>query len=146
MTEQQKVRSKLELQDERIVVGVDEAIGLVSRIFENIGCSRPIAREVAEHLADANLCGMESHGLMRTLQYAEQFESGYMRADAEPEIRINDRGGVLVDGNGGIGIPAMRIGVEEGCRSARQHGVSALAVVKTPSPGQPPSQRMLLPW
>ena len=130
------VRSKLELREDRVVVGVNEIIDLVSGIFENIGCARAIAREVAEHLADSNLCGMESHGLMRTLQYAEQFESGYMRAGVEPELRVNDRGAVFVDGNGGIGIPAMRIANDEGCRIAREHGVSAVAIVNVGHTGR----------
>jgi len=123
-----EVRSKLKLDDERISVGVDEIVALVSGIFENIGCSAEVAREVAEHLADASLCGMESHGLMRTLQYAEQFESGYMRPDVVAEIRTGERGATIVDGNGGIGIPAMRLAIDEGCRVAREQGVSALAI------------------
>jgi len=71
---------------------------------------------------------MESHGLMRTLQYADQFESGYMRADTEPVIRTGERGATIVDGNGGIGIPAMRMAIDEGCQVAAEHGVSALAI------------------
>ena len=72
---QNEVRSKLELEEARVVIPIDEIVALVSGIFENIGCSAEVSREVAEHLADSNLCGMESHGLMRTLQYADQFES-----------------------------------------------------------------------
>ena len=125
---QDEVRSKLELDEERVVIPVPEIIALVSGIFENIGCSAEVSREVAEHLADSNLCGMESHGLMRTLQYADQFESGYMRPDVEAEIRTTERGATIVDGNGGIGIPAMRLAIEEGCRVAREHGVSAVAI------------------
>ncbi len=125
---QDQVRSKLELEEERVVIPTDEIVTLVSGIFENIGCSAEVAREVAEHLADANLCGMESHGLMRTLQYAEQFEAGYMRADVSPEIKMTARGATIVDGNGGIGIPAMRLAIEEGCRVASEQGVSAVAI------------------
>ncbi len=136
MTEQLRVHSKLELNDKRVVVAVDEAVDLVRDIFNRIGCSELVSREVAEHLADANLCGMESHGLMRTLQYAEQFENGYMRPDAEAEIRVNGRGGTLVDGNGGIGIPAMRLAIEEGCRLAAAQGVSAIAIVNVGHTGR----------
>ena len=123
-----KLRSKLVLEEKRVVISVEEIVALVCGIFENIGCSAGVAHEVTEHLADASLCGMESHGLMRTLQYAEQFESGYMRADAEPEIRSGEYGATIVDGNGGIGIPAMRLAIDEGCRVARQQGVSAVAI------------------
>lgn len=128
MSDVPQVRSKLELDEERAVVDVDEIIGLVAGIFRKLGCSAQHAREIAEHLADANLCGVESHGLMRTLQYAEQFESGYMRPDVEPEIRTNARGAVIVDGNGGHGVPAMRLALEEGCRVAGESGISAVAV------------------
>ncbi len=128
MNDSIKVRSKLELDDERIIVPLEEIVSIVSGIFENIGCSAEVSLEVAEHLADANLCGMESHGLMRTLQYADQFESGYMCPHVEPEIRTTERGATIVDGNGGIGIPAMRLAIEEGCRVAREHGVSAVAI------------------
>ena len=125
---QDQVRSKLELAEERVVIPLDEVVTLVSGIFENIGCSAGVAREVAEHLADSNLCGMESHGLMRTLQYADQFESGYMRPDVEAEIKTTERGATIIDGNGGIGIPAMRLAIEEGCRIAGEHGVSVVAI------------------
>ena len=122
------MRSKLELEEERVIIPVDEIVTLVSGIFENIGCSVGVSREIAEHLADANLCGMESHGLMRTLQYADQFESGYMRPDVNPDIKVTDRGATIIDGNGGIGIPAMRLAIEEGCRVAGEQGVSAVAI------------------
>jgi LDH2 family malate/lactate/ureidoglycolate dehydrogenase len=128
MSSNPEVRSKLDMDGERVTVPVHEIVSLVSNIFENLGCSAAIAHEVAEHLADANLCGMESHGLMRALQYADQFESGYMRAEVEPEIKFTERGATIVDGNGGIGIPAMRLAIDEGCRTAKQHGLSAIAI------------------
>ena len=128
MKRSSEVRSKLDMDDVRVTIPVQEIISLVSDIFEHLGCSAGIAHEVAAHLADANLCGMESHGLMRTLQYADQFESGYMRADVEPEIKFTERGATIVDGNGGIGIPAMRVAIDEGCRLAKQRGLSAIAI------------------
>lgn len=127
-SKQQGVRSKLELDGERVTIDVGEAVDKVSKIFKSIGCSAAVAREVAKHLADADLCGVESHGLMRTLQYAEQFETGYMRPDASPRITPNELGAVEVDGCGGIGIPAMSIATDHGCEQAIQHGISALAI------------------
>ncbi len=122
------VRSKLDLEGDRVTIAVDEIVALVSGIFENIGCDSKISSEVAQHLASSNLCGMESHGLMRTLQYAEQFESRTMRPDVAPAITTNDRGATIVDGRGGIGIPAMALAVEQGCRVAKTHGISVVAI------------------
>jgi LDH2 family malate/lactate/ureidoglycolate dehydrogenase len=128
MNDEFKVRSKLDLEGDRVLIAVEEITTLVSGIFENIGCFPEIAREIAGHLADSNLSGVESHGLMRTLQYADQFASGYMRANVRPEVISNERGAIIVTGNGGIGIPAMSLAVEESCRIAGSNGISVIAI------------------
>ncbi len=122
------VRSKPELRGGRVSVPAIEAEALVAGIFRALGCSEPVARQVAGHLTDTSLCGMESHGLMRALQYAEQFRSGYIRAEAEPCLRRTEAGTEEVDGGGGIGIPAMELAFERGMALAREAGIAALAV------------------
>ncbi|MEM7193322.1 MAG: Ldh family oxidoreductase [Pseudomonadota bacterium] len=122
------VRSKLELDGARVDVKSSDAVNIVVRIFQSLGCSPETAVTVAEHLADTSLCGMESHGLMRTLQYAEQFRTGYMDASAVPEVIHTDRGTIEVSGRGGIGIPAMALAYETGMHFAKKSGVSALSV------------------
>ena len=123
-----EVRSKLTLRGERVKIEASEAVAIVTEIFLGIGCSDDAARAVAEHLADTSLCGMESHGLMRTLQYAEQFQNGYLNPSAEPCIITTERGTQEVDGEGGIGIPAMRLAYQHGIAMASETGVSALAI------------------
>jgi LDH2 family malate/lactate/ureidoglycolate dehydrogenase len=122
------IRSKLELEGQRVDIPDATAIALVAAIFTKLGCSADTARVIAEHLADTSLCGMESHGLMRTLQYAEQFENGYMKPAAEPEVKVSDNGAVEVDGNGGSGIPAMHLAYAEAVRRVRENGIAAIAV------------------
>ena len=122
------VRSKLTLYGGRVDVSTREAVAVVSAIFRAIGCSDDTAHTVAEHLADTSLCGMESHGLMRTLQYAEQFRNGYMKAGAESRVITTPRGIVEVSGGGGIGIPAMSLAYATGMNMARESGISALAI------------------
>ena len=123
-----KVRSKLTLRGGRVAVSARESVTVVSTIFRAIGCGDDTARTVAEHLTDTSLCGMESHGLMRTLQYAKQFRNGYMKADAEPRTITTSRGTVEVNGGGGIGIPAMGLAYTTGMTMARESGISALAI------------------
>lgn len=122
------VPSKLSLQGERLSVTAADAVDILGEIFTRIGCGEECAREVAEHLADASLCGVESHGIMRALQYVEQFRSGYLDPAAEPRIVNSARGATEIDGDGGIGIPAMRMAYEHGMQLARDNGVAALAV------------------
>ena len=136
MSDDLEVRSKLRLREDRILVTVAELRATVAGIFNNLGCSLKAATQIADHLTESNLCGMESHGLMRTLQYADQFESGYMRPDAEPQLLTNDRGGKTVTGNGGHGIPAMHLATEEACRETKEKGISVLAICHTGHTGR----------
>ena len=123
-----EAQSKLELKGKRTKVTAEEAISTISSIFRCLGCPDDISRAIAEHLADASLCGMESHGLMRTLQYAEQMRSGHMRANAKPSFQVSESGAPIVDGGGGSGIPAMTLAYAESVRLAAEAGVAALAI------------------
>ena len=122
------VQSKLELSGKRITITVDQAVDLLRSVFVAVGCSPKNARAVAEHLVDANLSGVESHGMMRALQYIDQFESGYMKADVEAKLVCNKFGGNEVDGCGGIGIPAMRLATAAVCKQAKDNGIAAIAI------------------
>jgi LDH2 family malate/lactate/ureidoglycolate dehydrogenase len=120
--------SKLQLVGPRIEVAASQAAGRITAIFRALGCSADVAAEVAEHLADTSLCGMESHGVMRVLQYAGQLRSGVLKADATPLVRKTATGTHEVDGQGGIGIPAMRLAFDHAMDLAWQDGLSALAI------------------
>ncbi len=120
--------SKLVLDGGRLLVAPEVAAAKIVAILRKAGCCAGTADAVAAHLVDASLCGVESHGVMRVLQYAEQYREGYMKATATPSLRILDRGPVEVDGGGGIGIPAMHIAVKRACADAQISGIAAVAV------------------
>ena len=62
-----KVVSKLELREKRVSIPSKEMSKTLIDIFKGVGCSEGISSEVAAHLVDASLCGVESHGVMRTI-------------------------------------------------------------------------------
>ena len=130
------VRSKLTLRGERVNIAANRAVDTVSDIFRRIGCSEDTAKTVAEHLADTSLCGMESHGVMRTLQYAEQFQNGYLIPTAIPRIVTTSRKTQEVDGGGGIGIPAIHLAYQHGMATAQETGISALTIRKVGHTGR----------
>jgi len=136
MTEPIAVRSKLKLEEDRVLVPVAVIRDMVEQIFVDLGVAKTSASQIADHLTESNLCGMESHGLMRTLQYADQFDSGYMNPAARPETTVNERGGKRITANGGHGIPAMQLATEEGCREAGEKGISVLAICDTGHTGR----------
>ncbi len=122
------VRSKLDLRGKRIFVGDEEALRVLGDILRMAGCNENTAVMIAEHLVDTSLCGMESHGVMRVLQYVEQMQSGYMDPAGEAKLTRNDKGAAIVNGGGGSGIPAMRLAFRQGIAEAAENGISAVAV------------------
>ncbi len=121
--------SKLDADVPRRLVSVAQITALVAGILGKAGCDGETARAVAGHLAEASLCGVESHGVMRVLQYVEQFEAGAMRPAGRPGLKQNGRGAWIVDGDGGIGIPALTLAMDHGCTLAKAQGISVTAIV-----------------
>lgn len=119
---------KYSLKTERVSVDPKRVRRYVIGILIAKGCSVDIAREVADHLIDSDMSGVESHGTWRVLQYAEYYDTGYLKADARAELRRNERGAWLVDGHGGIGIPAMRLAVTDVVGRAKKTGLAATAL------------------
>jgi LDH2 family malate/lactate/ureidoglycolate dehydrogenase len=128
--------SKLQYDGERLDINADTAINTLARILRHCHCSEEVAIMVAEHLADASLCGVESHGVMRVIQYHDQFSNGIMQAQGTPRFSQLPSAGYVIDGNGGIGIPAMKIAIERGCELADTAGISAIAIHNTGHTGR----------
>lgn len=130
------MKTKLQFDGERVAIKADEAIITLSNALISAGCAPDVATNIAQHLTDASLCGLESHGLMRVLQYVEQFNTGVMRADARATFHTLDSGFHEVNGNGGSGIPAMQLAVAKSCELARANGLCAIAIRHTGHTGR----------
>lgn len=122
------INTKLDGNTPRVFIAADEVFSVLKSIFMSCGCSENTSRLVAEHLVDASLCGVESHGVMRVLQYVEQFQNGYMNPHGEPSVSQNASGAIEISGQNGIGIPAMHLAYAQGMEQAQKAGISALAI------------------
>jgi uncharacterized oxidoreductase len=101
---------------------------VTAAILENAGASPDIARAVAEHLAEANLCGRASHGVRLLNMYIRRLKSGEVSGTATPAI-ANDGGAVVrVDGNRLFGQLVGDFSVDVGVERARRHGVCLVLV------------------
>jgi len=130
------IPSKLELRGERIEIAVDHASAIIVDIFNRLGCQSDISLAITEHLIDANLCGLESHGVMRVMQYAERMQIGTMRVDVRPEVITNETKMTFVDGGMGSGIPAMHLAYETSMTLALENGLSAISILNTGHTGR----------
>jgi hypothetical protein len=61
-----------------------------------IGCQPAIAAEIAEHLVDADLCGVYSHGIFRLDWYAERAAEGRFVPSAIPSLVTAEGGAEMV--------------------------------------------------
>ena len=127
--------SKLIFDGDYVDVQAIEAEKMITEIFSILGCPQPNALQVAQHLVDTSLCGIESHGIVRTLQYAKQMQSGYLNARATPKID-NTENTASIDGCGSIGIPAMHLAYDLGIEHASKHGISAVSIRNTGHTGR----------
>lgn len=131
-----KVPSKLELRGGRVEVSAEEAAAVIVDIFNQLGCPAEHSQIITEHLIDANLSGVESHGVMRVMQYAERMQSGEMTIDFQPSVTQTEKGVTVVDGAMGNGIPTMKLAYETVVDMAAETGMAALSVLNTGHTGR----------
>lgn len=97
----------------------------VQSLFETAGFPKDEAAVVARSLVDANLCGHDSHGVIRVVQYVKALDDGVFKPGAAFQV-VKETAAVLVaDGNWGLGqVQAHRL-LERLMAKAKQVGVAA---------------------
>lgn len=72
-------------------------------IFQASGVPKDEASRVALSLVDANLCGHDSHGVIRIVQYVDAIKDGRLKPGAAFTIIKETAGVLVVDGGWGLG-------------------------------------------
>lgn len=82
---------------------------------------------LADTLVDANLRGVDSHGVIRLAAYRARVDAGLTSPTAQPIVQGS--GGTLrVDANGAAGQIAGRAAASAARDAARKHGIAAVAI------------------
>ncbi len=76
----------------------------IQRIFVAAGVPSCDALTVAEHLVEAEACGVSSHGVMRVGQYLEGIRARTIVVDAVLRVVSRTAATAVLDGGGGLGI------------------------------------------
>jgi len=94
-----------------------------SQIFVSLGAAEERAREVADHLVEANLKGHDSHGVGMIPAYVGSALNNNLQVNADAEL-IKDQGAVLlVDGKLGFGQVVGRQATDMGIERVKQTGI-----------------------
>jgi len=111
----------------KIEVSIYELKERMMCVFTRYGVPTDDAAIVVDSLLDAEICGVESHGLMRVPAYADRLRAKLI--DPKPQIRIQGEGAVLkVDGGNGLGQVVAQRAMQECVRWAKSQGCCFAAV------------------
>ncbi len=104
----------------------DKLTALSIAVFQAVGTEEDKAREVAEHLVEANLKGHDSHGVGMIPNYIGSALAGRMSVNADATV-VRDKGAViLVDAQRGYGQVTARQATELGIERAKSTGIACV--------------------
>ncbi len=105
-------------------------------VMRALGCPPAVATDVAEHLVDAELCGVYSHGVFRLDWYAQRALQGKFDPTATPVLRLAEGGGALVDGGNNLGISACLLATRTLIDEAAVKGIGAIGIANVDHTGR----------
>lgn len=99
-----------------------------SEVFVKAGVSKGKADIVAESLIQADLRGVDSHGVVRTAIYLKRIEKNMINPFAEITIESEDDAIVLVNGNNNFGAVVGSRALEIALHKAKERGAAIVGV------------------
>ncbi|KAK3682069.1 Malate/L-lactate dehydrogenase [Podospora appendiculata] len=106
----------------------EDAHEFVVALLEASGVSKKNAEIVARGLVQADLRGVESHGVNRIPSYLARVRNGVLDPRAEPTLAEVTPVVAQVDGHNGFGFPAAHLGMEKAISMARTFGIGMVSV------------------
>jgi LDH2 family malate/lactate/ureidoglycolate dehydrogenase len=96
------------------------------RVFEASGADEENAKIVAEHLVEASLRGVDSHGVVRIPVYAQGISDGEIDPKAKAEVVKETETTAVVDGHMGFGQVAALLSTRVAAKKAKKSGTAAV--------------------
>lgn len=108
------------------------------QVFLGYGFSDEESRQITDVLLDADLSGIESHGIQRLIRYHKEITGGLVKLDAKPEVVFETPLSAVIEGNDCmgqiLGVQAMQKAIDKakGCgfgmvtvRNSNHYGIAA---------------------
>jgi len=105
-----------------------QLLELGQQILTAAGVGPDDARIIAAELADANIVGHDSHGVMRLVQYVEFIRDGFARPGAPHEVLEQGPTFAVIDGHFNFGQVTTRAALDLGISKAREHGTATVLI------------------
>jgi uncharacterized oxidoreductase len=108
----------------------------ITQVFLAVGVPEPEAALVAEHLVEAELAGVTSHGVIRVPQYVEAIRQGQVVPDATVTVRKEALSAAVLDGHHGFGQVTARQAMDRAVAIADRTGIGAVTLVNCSHTGR----------
>jgi LDH2 family malate/lactate/ureidoglycolate dehydrogenase len=92
------------------------------RAFEKLGVTREDATITADVLVQANLRGIDSHGVARLARYVNGLRDGVMVARPDVTVVVETPTTVTLDAGAGLGQPVSHRAMERAITAAKEYG------------------------
>lgn len=96
--------------------------------LERLDVPHEDARIVADVLVEADLRGIDSHGVARMRRYVSGIQEGMMRPRANPRVVYETSCTATIDGEAGLGQPVSYGAMKLAISKAREHSLGFVAV------------------
>lgn len=113
-----------------VKISADELRRFASALLQAAGVSHNEADLVAASLVESNLCGHDSHGVMRVTEYLESLKSGSLRPGADLLVVNQTPSLVVCDAQFGFGQVQMRRLIDRLEPMAREQGLACGTIRK----------------
>ncbi len=107
-------------------VRAEDLQALVSRMCEKMGAAPEQAALVAGHLVRANLCGFDSHGVYRIVQYHEWIAQGLLKPTSSPVVARDHGWAIQVDGRFAFGQVVAAFATQQAIAKATRDGIAVV--------------------
>ena len=98
------------------------------KVFQGYGFTEEESTQITDVLLDADLSGIESHGIQRLIRYHHEVTEGYVKLEAKPEIVKETPLSATIEGHDAMGqvlsVKAMGMAIDK----AKKCGVGIVAV------------------
>ncbi|RKU43001.1 hypothetical protein DL546_002521 [Coniochaeta pulveracea] len=111
-----------------VVVRSQDAQAFAEALLQANGVSATNATIIARGLVQADLRGVDSHGINRLPSYLSRVRNGVLDPEAEPTLTQVTPAVALVDGHNGFGFPAAHLGMSSAISMARTFGIGMVSV------------------
>ena len=118
------------------IVPAETLQSAIAAVFRACGAADEEARIVADHLVDAEACGVVSHGLLRVPRYVEAIDLGRVVPNARLRVVAETSATMVLDGQQGFGQVMATRAMDRAIGKAQATGIGAVSLANCSHTGR----------